>query len=78
MCFKPLTKRPAWKALAAHHKTNQKLHLRKLFADDAEARRKIDRRSRRAFFGLFQKSHHGQNAETVIATRGRIRLARED
>jgi glucose-6-phosphate isomerase len=30
----PLTKRPAWKALAAHHKTINKLHLRKLFADD--------------------------------------------
>ncbi len=32
--IKPLTQRPAWKALAAHHKQIQKLHLRKLFADD--------------------------------------------
>ncbi len=32
--FKPLTRRPAWKALAAHHKTVRKLHLRELFADD--------------------------------------------
>ena len=32
--IKPLTQRPAWKALAAHHKKVQKLHLRKLFADD--------------------------------------------
>ena len=32
--FKPLTQRPAWKALAAHHKKIQKLHLRELFADD--------------------------------------------
>ncbi len=32
--IKPLTQRPAWKALAAHHKKIQKLHLRKLFADD--------------------------------------------
>jgi len=31
---KPLTQRPAWKALAAHHKKIQKLHLRELFADD--------------------------------------------
>ena len=31
---KPLTDRPAWKALRAHHKRVQKLHLRKLFADD--------------------------------------------
>ena len=33
---KPLTQRLAWKALAAHHKQIQKLHLRKLFADDAK------------------------------------------
>jgi glucose-6-phosphate isomerase len=32
--IKHLTNRPAWKALAAHHKKIQKLHLRKLFADD--------------------------------------------
>jgi glucose-6-phosphate isomerase len=31
-----LTQRPGWKALAAHHKTMKKLHLRKLFADDAK------------------------------------------
>ena len=30
----PLTKRPAWKALAAHHKKIKALHLRELFADD--------------------------------------------
>ena len=32
--IKPLTQRPAWKALAAHHKKIEKLHLRELFADD--------------------------------------------
>jgi glucose-6-phosphate isomerase len=32
--IKPLNQRPAWKALAAHHKQIQKLHLRKLFAED--------------------------------------------
>ena len=32
--IKPLTQRPAWKALAVHHKKIQKLHLRKLFAED--------------------------------------------
>jgi len=32
--IKPLAERPAWKALAAHHQRLQKLHLRKLFADD--------------------------------------------
>ena len=32
--IKPLTQRPAWKALATHAKALKKLHLRKLFADD--------------------------------------------
>jgi glucose-6-phosphate isomerase len=32
--IKPLTQRPAWKGLAAHHKKIKNLHLRKLFADD--------------------------------------------
>ncbi|MDR3455848.1 MAG: glucose-6-phosphate isomerase [Verrucomicrobiae bacterium] len=32
--LKPLTQRPAWKALAAHYQSIKKLHLRKLFADD--------------------------------------------
>jgi glucose-6-phosphate isomerase len=31
---KPLTQRPAWKALAAHYKSVRKLHLRDLFAKD--------------------------------------------
>ncbi|WNM62926.1 glucose-6-phosphate isomerase [Candidatus Nitrospira neomarina] len=31
-----LTKRPAWKALAAHYKTIHGLHLRQLFADDPD------------------------------------------
>jgi glucose-6-phosphate isomerase len=30
-----LKRRPAWKALAAHHKRVKEVHLRKLFADDA-------------------------------------------
>jgi glucose-6-phosphate isomerase len=32
--MKPLTTRPAWKALAAHHKEIKPLHLRELFAAD--------------------------------------------
>ena len=34
--IKPLIQRPAWKALAAHHKKIKGLHLRKLFAADAK------------------------------------------
>jgi glucose-6-phosphate isomerase len=32
--IKPLTKRPAWKALTAHYKKMRIVHLRELFADD--------------------------------------------
>ena len=32
--IKPLTKRPAWKALTAHYKKMRSVHLRELFADD--------------------------------------------
>jgi glucose-6-phosphate isomerase len=39
--LKPLTQRAAWKALAVHHKQIQKLHLRKLFADDVKRGEKL-------------------------------------
>jgi glucose-6-phosphate isomerase len=39
--LKPLTQCPAWKALAAHHKQIQKLHLRKLFAGDEKRGQKF-------------------------------------
>jgi glucose-6-phosphate isomerase len=32
--IKTLTRRPVWKALAAHYKTVRQLHMRQLFADD--------------------------------------------
>src|SRR5271170_7078861 len=34
--LKPLTQRAAWKSLAAHSQQIKKLHLRKLFAEDAK------------------------------------------
>src|SRR5262249_23935239 len=34
--IKPLTKRPAWKALETHYKEMNDWHLRELFVDDAE------------------------------------------
>jgi glucose-6-phosphate isomerase len=38
---KPLTKRKAWSALRAHHKTVQSVHLRKLFADNPKRAEKF-------------------------------------
>jgi glucose-6-phosphate isomerase len=37
----PLTKRKAWSALRAHHKTVQSVHLRKLFADNPKRAEKF-------------------------------------
>jgi len=37
----PLTKRKAWSALRAHHKTMQSVHLRKLFADNPKRAEKF-------------------------------------
>ncbi len=34
--IKPLTQRPAWKSLTAHHKKIKSLHLRKIFAADPQ------------------------------------------
>ena len=39
--IKPLTQRPAWKALAAHYKQIQKRPLRKLFAEDSQRGQKF-------------------------------------
>ncbi|MEI7534946.1 MAG: glucose-6-phosphate isomerase, partial [Verrucomicrobiae bacterium] len=39
--IKPLTQRPAWKALTAHQKQVAKLHLRELFAADKKRGEKL-------------------------------------
>jgi glucose-6-phosphate isomerase len=48
--LKPLTQRAAWKALAAHHKQIQKLHLRKLFADDEKRGQRFSTEAAGLFF----------------------------
>src|SRR5450631_1964377 len=39
--IKPLTQRPAWKTLVAHHKQIKELHLRELFAADQKRGEKL-------------------------------------
>ncbi|HSV92687.1 MAG TPA: glucose-6-phosphate isomerase, partial [Desulfobacterales bacterium] len=39
--IKPLTRRTAWKALAAHYKAMRQVHLRQLFADDPGRGRRL-------------------------------------
>ena len=69
--IKPLTQRPAWKALAAHHKKISKLHLRQLFAAD----KKRGEQFTAVGAGLFlDYSKNRINAETCKLL---VRLAKE-
>ena len=72
----PLTERPAWKALEAHYQQVRELHLRKLFADDPEARRADDGRGGGPLPGLLEESHHRRNPQAPAATGRGIRPAR--
>ncbi len=67
----PLTKRPAWKALSAHHKKIQGLHLRKLFAAD---KKRGERFSVKAA-GLFLD--YSKNRITADTLKLLIQLAKE-
>ena len=55
----PLTQRAASKTLEAHHENIRDLPLRKLFAEEPQARRTHDGGGRRHLSGLFEESHHG-------------------
>ena len=51
--IKPLTQRPAWKALTAHHRKIQKLHLRKLFSDDPNRGERLTVEAAGVFYPFF-------------------------
>ncbi len=67
----PLTKRPAWKALIAHHKKIQGVHLRKLFAADSKRGEKFSVQGA----GLFLD--YSKNRITADTLKLLIRLAKE-
>ena len=69
--FRPLTQRPAWKALAAHQGKNRKLHLRGLFAGD----RKRGERLAASGAGLFLD--YSKNRVTGETLKLLLRLANE-
>ncbi|MGI8436131.1 MAG: glucose-6-phosphate isomerase, partial [Chthoniobacterales bacterium] len=69
--IKPLTQRPAWKALAAHHKKIQNLHLRKLFADDSKRGERMTARAAGLFLDF------SKNRVTDQTLKLLIQLARE-
>jgi len=69
--IKPLTQRPAWKALAAHYKKIQKLHLRQLFAQDPKRGERLTAEAA----GLYLD--YSKNRITSQTLKLLIQLARE-
>ncbi len=54
----PLAERKAWQALAAHYEQVRDLHLRSLFADDAQRGERLSARSGGALPGLLQEPRY--------------------
>ena len=69
--IKPLTQRPAWKALGAHHKKIAKLHLRELFAADKKRGEKLTAEAA----GLFLD--YSKNRITAETLKLLLQLAKE-
>jgi glucose-6-phosphate isomerase len=69
--MKPLTKRKAWSALRAHHKTVQSVHLRKLFADNPKRAEKFSLESLGIYFD-YSKNRITDKTVTLL-----LQLARE-
>jgi glucose-6-phosphate isomerase len=69
--IKPLTQRPAWKALAAHQKKIAKLHLRELFAADKTRGEKLTTEA----IGLFLD--YSKNRITAETLKLLLQLAKE-
>jgi len=71
----PLTKRKAWKALAAHYKKISKVHLRKLFGDDPKRGERLTLEAAGIFLDY---SKHRVNDQTIklllqLADESRVR-----
>ena len=69
--IKPLTQRPAWKSLGAHHKKIAKLHLRELFAADKKRGEKLTTEAA----GLFLD--YSKNRVTAETLKLLLQLAKE-
>jgi glucose-6-phosphate isomerase len=69
--IKPLTQRPAWKALGANHKKIAKLHLRELFAADKQRGEKLTAEA----VGLFLD--YSKNRVTAETLKLLVQLAKE-
>jgi glucose-6-phosphate isomerase len=64
--IKPLTRRPAWKALAAHHKKIARLHLRELFAADAKRGEKLTAEAAGLFLDYSKNRVTGETLQLLL------------
>ena len=69
--IQPLTQRPSWKALAAHHKQFKNLHLRELFAADSTRGERMNVEAVRLFLD------YSKNRITNETLKLLLRLAEE-
>ena len=65
--IKPLTQRPAWKALGAHHKKIAKLHLRELFAADKKRGEKLTAEAAGLFLDYSKNRITAETLKAVIS-----------
>jgi glucose-6-phosphate isomerase len=72
--IKPLTQRPAWKALAAHHPQILKLPLRKLFADDAKRGQKFTAEAAGLFLDFSKNCITDQTLKLLLQLAGECGL----
>jgi glucose-6-phosphate isomerase len=64
--LKPLTQRPAWKALAAHQKQIGRLHLRQLFADDPKRGQRLTAEAAGLFLDYSKNRVTGETLELLV------------
>jgi glucose-6-phosphate isomerase len=77
--LKPLTQRPAWKALAAHHKRFRKLHLRDLFAKDPKRGQRMTTEAAGLFLDYSKNRINDQTLKLLfrLAKESRLEERRE-
>ena len=74
--LKSLTRRPAWKALGAHHKTMRDTHLRQLFADDPKRGERFTAEAVGLFLDYSKNRITDETLKLLLAVGGRVGPAR--
>ena len=69
---RPLTERPAWKALEANYKKVRKLHLRQLFADERDRGERLTAAAAGVYLDYSKNRITDENAQASLPTRDGI------